>query len=115
MFSQYYYAARHKELEVKSICAKLRRIEELNSLSTWAKNKKLPKVEQHYRTLLLQTEDNLFWQTREHKVLLEVCRLGLELYNQLVPSPKFYKPGNAAKYGRDSRMTQYTQQTRRAS
>ena len=115
MFSKYYYAARHKELEVKSICAKLRQIEELNSLTAWAKKKKLTEIEQHYHRQLLEIEDKLYWQTREHKFLLEACRCGLELYNQLVPSPKVYKRGSAAPYGRASQTKSNQPQTRRAS
>lgn len=100
MFGNYYYALRNKELEVRSIWAKLRRVHELESLVVWAKRKKLTDVERNYRSQLLQTEDKLLWQTRNHRVLLELCRCGLELYNQLVPKPKFYRPGSASSYKR---------------
>ena len=114
MFDSYYYAIRQKELLIKSIWAKLRRLKELQSLIKWAKKKNLAEMEQKYRCQLQELEDKLFWQTREHRTLLETCRWGLEFYNQIVPSPKANKATGTSKYAhnknKSSRKSQYRAQ-----
>lgn len=105
-YSNYYYDLRYKELELRSIFTKLRQIDDLEQLVVWARKKRRSKIADHYLYLLQTTENALYWQTRNQRWLLFFCECCREVYRQLVPAPKVYRAGSAARYGQVSMANQ---------
>ena len=93
-----WYSYRFAWLQYTSILGMYYQRDELERLIRWAHRKKLISVREHYQRLLCDVEMRLSAKAIRYRRLAWIADIAHYTQVTLVPPPRFYSKGAAAKY-----------------